>query len=185
MNYLSRSVGITILSAALMLTQGCNTPGSGAATGTFVGGALGAIVGAATGRPALGALIGAGVGAATGSIIGSINRDQQARLRQQSPQTLATIQHNDAVYQQQKRQPQVQPQAAPVPAGAPAQDSGYTPVTVDDIRALNSTGVKKEVIITEIERSKSVFTEQDIASLQQSDPNIDPAIIECMKKSHS
>jgi len=45
--------------------------------------------------------------------------------------------------------------------------------------------VKKEAIIAEIERSKSVYTQADIAAPQQSDPNIDLAVIECMKKTGS
>ena len=43
-------------------------------------------------------------GALVGGLIGHmIDRDQQQRLQQQSPQTLQTIQHNDAVYQQQQQ----------------------------------------------------------------------------------
>jgi hypothetical protein len=56
------------------------------------------------------------------------------------------------------------------------------PLTVDDIKALDAAGVKKDAIIAEIQRSKSVYTQADIASLQQSDPHIDPAVIDCMKK---
>ena len=55
------------------------------------------------------------------------------------------------------------------------------PFTVDDIKALDAAGVKKDVIIAEIGRSKSVYTQADITALQQSNPNIDPAIIKCMK----
>ena len=140
----------------------------------------------------------------TGAIIGHINEQQRAQLQAQSPQTLATIQHNDQVAQQQGAQPQApqqpqpvqtpptpdQPSAQPqVPAQpqtttpAPADSSEkMIPLTVDDIKALDSAGVKKEVIIAEIQKSKSVFTAQDIASLQQSNPNIDASVIECMKK---
>jgi hypothetical protein len=42
-------------------------------------------------------------------------------------------------------------------------------------------GARKEVIIAEIGRSKFVFTQADITALQQSNPNIDPGIIKCMK----
>jgi len=55
------------------------------------------------------------------------------------------------------------------------------PLTVEDVNALDSAGVKKDVIIAEIGRSKSVYTEADITALQQSNPNIDLAIINCMK----
>jgi hypothetical protein len=37
----------------------------------------------------------------------------------------------------------------------------------------------------EIGKSKSIYTHADITALQQSNPNIDPAIIECMKKTVS
>jgi hypothetical protein len=42
-------------------------------------------------------------------------------------------------------------------------------------------GARKEVIIAEIGSSKSVFTQAGITALQQSNPNIDPDIIKCMK----
>ena len=154
--------------------------------GALAGGAFGAFAGALAGgrHHALeGALIGAAAGAITGGLIGHmIDRDQQQRLQQQSPQTLQTIQHNDAVYQQQQQAaqapppgqaPQAQPQSPPAEA--------LTPLSVDDIKALDAAGVKKDVIIAEIGRSKSVYTQADITALQQSNPNIDPAIIKCMK----
>jgi hypothetical protein len=177
------------MSAALVMTSGCDTT-SGALTGAGVGAVLGNAIGAATGRPGLGTAIGLAAGAATGAIIGSINEQQRAQLQAQSPQTLATIQHNDAVYAQQQGQPQPppvqQPQSAQAQQPAPAADSAaMTPLTVDDIKALDSSGVKKDVIIAEIQRSKSVYTAQDIATLQQADPNIDPSVIDCMKQQHS
>jgi hypothetical protein len=42
-------------------------------------------------------------------------------------------------------------------------------------------GARKEVIIAEIGKSKSVLTQADITALQQSNPNIDADIIKCMK----
>ena len=169
------------MSAILALTTtGCDTAGNGAASGGVFGGALGSAIGIATGHPELGAAIGVSAGMLTGAIIGQINADQRAKLQAQSPQTLQTIQHNDAVYQQQQQAAQAQPQGqAPPPAEAP------TPITVDDIKALDSAGVKKDVIVEEIVRSKSTFTQADITALQQSNPNIDPSVIECMKKTTS
>jgi hypothetical protein len=177
------------MSAALVMTSGCDTT-SGALAGAGVGAVLGNAIGAATGRPGLGTAIGLAAGAATGAIIGSINEQQRARLQAESPQTLATIQHNDAVYAQQPQQPQPppqqQPQSTQAQQQAPAADNAtMTPLTVDDIKALDSSGVKKDVIIAEIQRSKSVYSPQDIANLQQADPNIDPAVIDCMKQQHS
>jgi hypothetical protein len=120
-----------------------------------------------------------------------IDHEQQQKLRQQSPETLKTIQHNDSVYQQQQQAahaqasgqaPQAQtPGQAPQPQTQPPPADALIPLTVDDIKALDSAGVKKEVIIAEIGRSKSVFTQADITALQQSNPNIDPAIIKCME----
>jgi outer membrane lipoprotein SlyB len=194
MTTINRSIGITLLSASLIFGAGCNTPGNGAATGAVFGGALGAVIGAATGRPALGAAIGMAAGATTGAIIGSINREQQARLRRESPQTLEVVMHNDAVYQQQQQLAQQQQQQAAAqptaqgqqqPAPAPAANLTPTPLSVDDIKALDASGLKKDVIIAEIQKSNAVYTAQDIATLQQNDPTIDPAIIDFMKKSHS
>ena len=72
----------------------------------------------------------------------------------------------------------------PVQTQAPPPEA-LIPLKVDDIKALDAAGVKRDAIIAEIERSKSVYTQADIAALQQSNPNIDPAIIECMKKTRS
>jgi transcription initiation factor TFIID subunit TAF12 len=141
-----------------------------------------------------GLLIGAAAGAITGGLIGHmIDRDQQQRLQQQSPQTLQTIQHNDAVYQQQQQAAQAQAPGQAPPAQMPGPvpqaqtqtppTEALIPLTVDDIKALDSAGVKKEVIIAEIEKSKSIYTQADITALQQSNPNIDTAIIKCMKNS--
>jgi len=170
----------------LLLVSGCDT-GTGALSGAAIGAGLGAIVGHATGNTEAGAAIGAGLGAMTGAIIGHINAQQQAQLQQQSPQTLATIKHNDEVAQQQQSAPSQTPspqaQTSPGQSPPPATEA-LIPLTVDDIKALDSAGVKKDVIIAEIGKSKSVYTPQDIAALQQSNPNIDPAVIDCMKKTN-
>jgi hypothetical protein len=107
-----------------------------------------------------------------------IDQQQRERLRQQSPQTWQTIQHNDAVVQQQQQAAQPQPagQAPPPPPAA------VTPITVDDIKALTSAGVKTDAIKQEIEVSKATFSSQDIAAAEQA--NVDPSVIECMR-SHS
>ena len=156
-----------------------NNTGTGALTGGLLGAISGALIG---GRHAgEGALIGGLTGAFAGGLIGNmIDQQQQQRLQLQSPQTLQTIQHNDAVYQQQQQasqtqasgqSPQAQTQSPPAEA--------LTPLTVDDIKALNAAGVKKEAITQEIDRSNSKFSAQDIAAAQQA--NVDPAVIECMK----
>jgi hypothetical protein len=144
-------------------------------TGALIGGALGAVAGAAGGGRYAGqrALFGAAVGAFSGALIGNMmDQEQRQRLRQQSPQTWQTIQHNDAVVQQQ--------QAAPAPTSGQAPPAAtVTPITVDDIKALAAAGVKPEAISKEIEISQSKFSPQDIAAAQQA--NIDTAVIECMK----
>jgi outer membrane lipoprotein SlyB len=186
MKFIQRTIAVTIVSAILALTSGCDTAGSGAAAGGVFGGALGSAIGIATGHPELGAAIGVSAGMVTGAIIGQINADQRARLQAQSPQTLQTIQHNDAIYQQQQQaaQAQSQGQAPQAQSQAPPAEAP-TPLTLDDIKALDSAGVKKDVIIAEIGRSKSSYTQADISALQQSNPNIDPSIIDCMRKTAS
>jgi outer membrane lipoprotein SlyB len=184
-----RTIGVAVVSLGLVLTTGCENPNgtqNNTGTGALAGGAFGAFAGALAGgrHHALeGALIGAAAGAITGALIGNmIDREQQQRLQQQSPQTLQTIQHNDAVYQQQQQAAQAQPPGQAPQAQTPAPPAeALTPLTVDDIKALDAAGVKKDVIIAEIGRSKSVYTQADITALQQSNPNIDPAIINCMK----
>jgi outer membrane lipoprotein SlyB len=79
------------------------------------------------------------------------------------------------------------PEPAPVPAAAPtpapaSQNLAYTPITVDDLKALAAAGVKPDAINHQIEISQTKFTAQDIAAAQQA--NLDSAVIECMK-SHS
>jgi outer membrane lipoprotein SlyB len=187
MKIIQRTIGVGIVSVGLLLMTGCDT-GTGALSGAAIGAGLGAIVGHATGNTAAGAAIGAGLGAMTGAVIGHINAQQQAQLQQQSPQTLATIKHNDEVAQQQQAAPSQTPppqtQASPGQSPPPPATEALIPLTVDDIKALDSAGVKKDVIIAEIQKSKSVYTAQDIAALQQSNPNIDPAVIDCMKKTN-
>jgi hypothetical protein len=196
MKRIYRTIGIAVALLELVLTSGCVEPNgqpNNTGTGALAGGIFGAVVGGLAGGRHAGrdALIGGLAGVVVGGLVGHmIDRDQQQRLQAQSPQTWQTIQHNDAVYQQQ--QPTAPPSVqAPAPAQAqPAQvpaapAAALIPLTVDDIKALDAAGVKKEAIIAEIERSKSVYTQADIAALQQSDPNIDIAVIECMKKTGS
>ena len=168
-----------MVSAALALTSGCDTPGGGAAAGGIFGGALGNAIGIATGHPELGTSIGIAAGMFTGAIIGQINADQKAKLQAQSPLTLQTIQHNDTVYRQQQ-----QATKAPPGQAAPAVEAP-TPLTLDDLKALVSVGLKPDAINAEIGRSNSHFTQADIDALQQSNPNVDPSVITCMKKTMS
>jgi Glycine zipper len=223
MKIIYRVIGLAAVSIGLALTAGCDTT-SGAIGGTLGGAGLGAIIGRATGNTALGAGIGAVAGGITGAVIGHVNEQQREKLREQSPQTLAKIQHNDYVIAQgaptqpplvtqqgsppplvtQTSQPAPVAQPLPVaqvsqpppaspapstpvttPASQPATNQpsaqGVTPLSVDDIKALASAGVKKDVIISEIQKSKSVFTQQDVSQLQQATPPVDPAVIDYIK----
>ncbi len=90
------SLALLLLTSAVVLT-GCATrygtpdrTGTGALTGGAIGAASGAVIG---GRNAgAGALIGGAVGAVTGGLIGNaMDRDAQARLQQQAPQTYTRV----------------------------------------------------------------------------------------------
>jgi outer membrane lipoprotein SlyB len=180
-----RMIGVTIVSVAVVFTTGCVSPNgapNNTGTGALTGGVFGAIVGAAADRehPGAGALIGAAAGAISGAIAGhimdQINDQQRAQLRQRSPQTLQTIQHNDQIAQQQQ-----QPTATPASGQPPPPADAPTPLTVDDIKALTAAGVKKDYIIQEIGNSKAVYTPADIAAAHQANPPVDPAVIDCLK----
>lgn len=142
------------------------------------------------------ASLGGGFGAFSGALIGNmIDQEQRQRLQQQSPQTWNKLQNNDAVYANSPPPSTPAAVASPTPstsseATAPAQAASPTPaataprtqpITVDDIKALTAAGVKPDVITKEIDISQSKFSPQDIASAQQANPPIDPAVIEYMK----
>jgi hypothetical protein len=115
-------------------------------------------------------------------IIAELSPQQKAQLQQDSPRTWAKIENNDAAAagSPQPSAPSANPSQ---PTATPPAETSHQmqPLTVEDVNALDSAGVKKDVIIAEIGRSKSVYTEADITALQQSNPNIDLAIINCMK----
>jgi phage tail tape-measure protein len=196
---MDRTIGVAVVSVALVLTTGCVAPNGttdNTGTGAIIGGLAGALAGGLAGgrHGGEGALIGAVSGIIAGGLIGHmIDREQKQRLQQQSPQTLQTIQHNDYVARQQSAPSQPQPsqpqpsqpqpsQPQPSqtqPQSTESQNLTFTPLTVDDIKALTAAGVKKEAITQEIEISKSKFSSQDIAAAQQA--NVDPSVVECMK----
>lgn len=178
-----QSLGITIVALGLMLTTGCVNPDgtqNNTASGALIGGLAGAFVGAASsGRHAgQNALIGAAIGAASGAVIGSIMDSQQReRLRQQSPQTYATVQRNEQLASQPPpaAAPAAASQSAP-PANAP------TPLKVQDITALTAAGVKPDAIIQAIKESNpQAYSAADIAAAQQANPPVDPTVIAFMR----
>ncbi len=202
-------IGLVLSSGCTSPDGRPNNTATGALAGGLIGGLAGGLAGGRhAGRNAF---IGVAARALAGGLIGHmIDEDQRQRLQAQSPQTLAVIQHNDYVMQQQSAAPPPpgyaapppsaappqpyapqpsavpQPAAAPQPAAsaqapAPAQNSALIPLSLDDVKALASAGVKPDVIIKEIENSKAVYSQQDIASAQQATPPIDPSVIDCMK----
>jgi outer membrane lipoprotein SlyB len=88
---------LALATSAVVLTGCVNPDGTqnNTAGGALIGGAMGALTGAAIGghhRGGEGALIGAAVGALAGGLVGnSMDQEQQARLRQQAPQTYARV----------------------------------------------------------------------------------------------
>ena len=88
---------LSVASLAVLLSGCVNPDGSqnNTGTGALIGGAFGALTGAAIGGRHHGgqdALIGAAVGAVAGGLIGNAaDREQEARLKAQAPQTYARI----------------------------------------------------------------------------------------------
>ena len=89
---------ILALSGVAVFLTGCVNPDgtqNNTGTGALVGGALGALTGAAIGGGRHGgqdALIGAAIGAVGGGLIGnSMDREQEARLKAEAPQTYARV----------------------------------------------------------------------------------------------
>jgi phage tail tape-measure protein len=200
MKIMLRTIGVVLVSMELVLTTGCVNPNgtqNNTGTGALIGGALGALAGAATGGRHAGehALVGALAGVIAGGLIGNmIDQEQRQRLQQQSPQTWNKLQNNDAVYASSP--PPAPPAvASPTPSTPPATTAAPPSIptatttpqmqqfTVDDIKALTAAGVRTDAIKQEIEVSKSTFSAQDIAVAQQA--NVDPAVIECMRRNHS
>ena len=176
-----QTIGVVLVSMELVLTTGCVNPDgtqNNTGTGALIGGALGALAGAAAGGRHADehALFDAAFGAISGALIGNmIDQEQQQRLQQQSPQTWQTIQHNDAVVQQQQQAAQARTQGQAPPTEA------VTPITVDDIKALTKSGVKPDAITKEIDISQSKFSQADIVAAHQANPPIDPAVIAYMQ----
>ena len=87
------------LASLLTVLTGCETPygtpdrtGTGMLAGGAIGATSGALIGGASGRGGEGALIGGAIGAITGGLIGhSMDQEEQARLRQQAPQTYTRV----------------------------------------------------------------------------------------------
>ncbi len=66
-------------------------------------------------------------------------------------------------------------------ASAAANEASGNAISVDEIKELSSAGVKADTLISQIKTTNSKFSAQDIATAQQANPSIDPAVINCMK----
>ena len=187
MKMIPRTIGLVLILLELISTTGCVNPDgsqNNTASGALLGGVVGAFAGAASSGRHGGqnALLGAAIGAVSGAIIGSvIDSQQRAQLRQQSPQTLRKIEHNDSVVQQQQQA--AQPPPASGQAAPPPPVGNVAPITVNDIKAMTAAGVKPDAITKQIEVSRARYSSQDIATAQQA--NVDPSVIQCMKSHQS
>lgn len=85
----------------------------------------------------------------------------------------------EAVPSTQKQQNNATGKSVPTSPAAPAEGES-APLSVDDVKTMSAAGVKGEVIVSEIEKSKSVYSKSDIAAVQQPDLKIDPTVIDCM-----
>jgi hypothetical protein len=158
-------VGVTGVCAALFLfTAGCDAPdaGSGANEGGFFASIIGPVMSAA-GVPASTVNLTTSSMVLAGAVMGQINADQLAQLRAQSPQTVTVIERNDQVAASQTTEP-------------------VLPLSLSDIEALVSVGVNPPVIVSEIHEASTAnsYTQQDVDSLRQAYPNVDPTITQAM-----
>ena len=136
---------LTVAGAAMLLT-GCQNPDgsqNNTGSGALIGGVFGALTGAAIGGRNHGgqdALIGAAAGALAGGLIGnSADREREARLKAQSPQTYERV-------------------------------SQGSPLSLADVKALAKAGISEDVIINQINNSRTVFhlSAADIIDLRDS-----------------
>jgi outer membrane lipoprotein SlyB len=161
-----RTILTTMIFPVVILTGGCDDPQSGSAIGGLLGTIAGAYVGNANGNMLGGAALGQQLGSQVGGAIGLLNQEQIVYLQQNAPQTLATIQNNDQVVQQQ----------------ASGSSSGtLTPVSEDNIEKLTAAGVKSDAIIKFIQTSQATYSQADISAAQQASPAIDPDVITYMQ----
>ncbi len=99
-----------------------------------------------------------------------VNADSQPTSNTNPPEALPST---------AKQQNGVTGKSVPTPPAAPA-EGRLTPISVDDVKTMSAAGVKGDVIVGEIEKSKSVYSKNDIAAAQQPELKIDPTVIDCM-----
>ena len=158
MKTMQKTSAAIIASATLLFLTGCETP-LGQMAGNLV---------QFNGQP---------LGQVVQSVMTQIDAQQQAKLQQESPQTLQTIQHNEQVSKQA---------SAPAAPGKPAApEEAAVPLKVEDIKAMTAAGIKADAIIDAIKQSKTAYSPTDIATAQQATPAIDKDVIDFMKNSRA
>ena len=177
-----RVLGVAAVSWSLIFLTGCVGPDGHldkTATGAAAGAAFGAFVGLAGGGKYAPehAFIGAAIGAGTGALIGhAVTASEREHLREQSPETLRTIDQNHEIAQQETAAPPPAPdQVAPsMPAPTPLKES--------DIEALTKAGVKPDAIVKAIRESQAPpYAAADIQAAQRAEPPVDPSVIAYME----
>jgi len=173
-------LAVLALAAEVCLTTGCQSPDgttNHTATGALVGGLFGAAVGLAAGgrHRAADAIILGTSGAIAGSLIGNaMDHDQRTCLRVYYPQTYQVVQYNEAAA--------VPAAAAPAAGTPPPAEPAPRALTLADIQALAAAGLKPEAINQEIELSHPKYSPDDLVQAGQSQPPLDPQVVECMKR---
>lgn len=156
-----RTIGAAILSVAVVLMTGCNTPIGQQFSNTLTSTTQ---------------AFAQSVNNIVSGALAQISPQQQQQLQQQSPQTFQTLQHNDDVAKQQQ-----QASANPT-SGQPASAADApTPLKVDDIKAMAGAGIKPDAIIDAIKESKTTYNPSDIEAAEQINPPLDPSVITFMK----
>jgi outer membrane lipoprotein SlyB len=119
-------------------------------TGALAGAGLGATTGAIISHSAGGALIGGAIGAAGGALIGSALDQQDREIMRQ--QSPQTLQRIDSGQQ----------------------------LTIRDIKDMNAAGIKDQVIISQIEATRSTFNLSSREIIDLKDAGVSQHVIDAM-----
>ena len=161
MKTMQKTSAAIIASATLLFLTGCETP-LGQMAGNLV---------QVNGQP---------LGQVVQSVMTQIDAQQQAKLQQESPQTLQT---RFSTTNRWRNNPQ---RSAAAKAGKPAApEEAAVPLKVEDIKAMTAAGIKADAIIDAIKQSKTAYSPTDIATAQQATPAIDKDVIDFMKNSRA
>ncbi|HEY7090018.1 MAG TPA: glycine zipper domain-containing protein [Tepidisphaeraceae bacterium] len=156
-------LGVGLLAGLLLIGSmtGCQ---SKAGTGALAGGAGGAAIGGAIGsfshaRAGEGALIGGAIGALGGALVGN-EMDKADKKKEEQDRY-----NNDRYYDQQQH----------------SSVGSVAPVTKDEVISMSQRGVRDEVIIDRIERSRTIFhlTAADLTDMR--DRGVSESVIRAME----